>query len=395
MLEEIRVKSFKSLNDVTLKLGSVNVFIGANGSGKSNLLEALGVLSAAASGVVDDEALMRRGVRPGVPALYKSSFKKRAKHPRTIDIGATSTDKYEYRVKLYNPISDPEPIWRYETEYLLEKERKVIGRSNRSNNKLNPERGLVALKSVEFRDKSMISFLKSLQEYCIYSPDTSTLRGLDSDTQQRSPLGLSGGRLAEAIVEYLWLRKTWQSKRREHFEELSELIDWMETFTIGHPSQVPLSPSIPRQRYILRFKDKYMSTNRNALSGFDASEGALFVLFMAALTHHESSPKICAVDNFDQALHPRLAKQLSAKLVKWVTASKQQLLLTSHNPAVLDGLPLFREDVKLFAVDRSSLGSTVVSPIVVTEEMLHLAKTGVPLSQQWMMGIHGGIPKEL
>ncbi len=32
-------------------------------AGKSNLLEALGVLSAAVSGRVDDEALLRRGVR--------------------------------------------------------------------------------------------------------------------------------------------------------------------------------------------------------------------------------------------------------------------------------------------------------------------------------------------
>jgi len=41
-----------------------------------NLLEALGVLGAAASGRVDDESLRTRGVRPGVPQLYKSSFRR-------------------------------------------------------------------------------------------------------------------------------------------------------------------------------------------------------------------------------------------------------------------------------------------------------------------------------
>ena len=75
MLNTISIQSFKSLEDVSVDFGIVNVFIGANGSGKSNLLEAVGVLGAAANGRVDDEALLRRGVRLGLPALYKSSFK--------------------------------------------------------------------------------------------------------------------------------------------------------------------------------------------------------------------------------------------------------------------------------------------------------------------------------
>jgi len=47
MLTKIIIESFKSLERVEVELGLVNVFVGANGSGKSNLLEAIGVLSAA------------------------------------------------------------------------------------------------------------------------------------------------------------------------------------------------------------------------------------------------------------------------------------------------------------------------------------------------------------
>ena len=81
MIERLTVRTFKSLEDVTVDLGLVNVFIGANGSGKSNLLEALGVLSAAADGKVDDMALLARGVRPGIPALYKTAFPAKAGKP--------------------------------------------------------------------------------------------------------------------------------------------------------------------------------------------------------------------------------------------------------------------------------------------------------------------------
>jgi AAA15 family ATPase/GTPase len=41
------VQNFKSILSNTVELGQLNVFIGENGSGKSNLLEALAVMSAA------------------------------------------------------------------------------------------------------------------------------------------------------------------------------------------------------------------------------------------------------------------------------------------------------------------------------------------------------------
>src|ERR1700755_1932343 len=73
-VREIHIKGFKSIVDQQLALGRVNCFIGANGVGKSNVLEAVGVLSAAASGRVDDESIVRRGVRAGLPRLFKTSF---------------------------------------------------------------------------------------------------------------------------------------------------------------------------------------------------------------------------------------------------------------------------------------------------------------------------------
>ena len=93
VLETLTVRTFKSLEDVTVDLGLVNVFIGANGSGKSNLLEALGVLSAASDGKVDDQSLLARGVRPGLPALYKTAFPARPgnKIPPHLYFGARKT----------------------------------------------------------------------------------------------------------------------------------------------------------------------------------------------------------------------------------------------------------------------------------------------------------------
>ena len=58
MITKVSVAAFKSLEQLEIELGQLNVFVGANGSGKSNLLEALGVLSAAADGKVTDQTLL-------------------------------------------------------------------------------------------------------------------------------------------------------------------------------------------------------------------------------------------------------------------------------------------------------------------------------------------------
>src|SRR5271165_4167359 len=118
MITKVRVGSFKSLESLEVELGLVNVFVGANGSGKSNLLEAIGVLGAAAFGRVDDESLLRRGVRPGVPQLYKSAFPTKRAGRRPHIFFSAENSAVSYGVSLWNPIDDPKPAWRFKTESL-------------------------------------------------------------------------------------------------------------------------------------------------------------------------------------------------------------------------------------------------------------------------------------
>src|SRR5262249_19736734 len=138
----------------------------------------------------------------------------------------------------------------------------------------------------------------------------------------------------------------------------------------------------------------YMSRERNTLTGYDASEGALYILFAAVLALHPKSPEFFAIDNLDQALNPRLAKSLAEYLCRWILTAKpvRQILVTAHNPAVLDGLPLTDDRVRLFTVDRNNRGHTVVNRVQVTDNLLERAKAGWTLSRLWMMGHIGGLP---
>lgn len=390
VLDKLVIRSFKSIVKQEIPLGLVNVFIGANGSGKSNILEALGVLSAAASGRVDDESLQRRGVRPGVPRLYKSSFEQNLKPHIYFEAQAK---RASYSVSLNNPLEKPRPTWIYKTEDLRADNIRIASRSPRV--ALNTEQGIAALKIVE-RDVNdpAVELLNLLREFAIYAPNTLMLRGLTPDPQSREPVGLSGGRLAEAVRELKSLARS-NDFFAEALEEVIEMIDWIKDFDATGMVDSIVSASIPRPKLALRFRDRYMREGKNTLTASDASEGALYVLFCAVLALLPKAPKCIAVDNLDQALNPRLTQRLASCLCKWITQEPQerQILFTAHNPSVLDGLPLQDNRVKLFAVDRNSNGHTIVKQVVITDEMRKLnTEKGWPLSRLWVMGHLGGVP---
>jgi predicted ATPase len=390
MIDRIEVHAFKSIQEANLELGAFNVFVGANGSGKSNILEAIGVLGAAAAGRVGDESLLYRGVRPGLPDLYKTSFRGH-KRRNAIRFGAYSgTSSYE--VELINP-SNHSPSWSYKTEKWLSAGKRIVGRSPASSeiSSLDSNRGLAALEEVKMAGTAGSHLLSALQQFSIYTPNTLKLRGIETDLQSRAPVGLAGGRLAEASEELRRLARQ-DETLDDVIEGILELVDWVENFGARAGSDVPLSPSIPRQAQVLYFRDRYMADGRNILSAYDASEGALYVLFAAILAVHPDSPKFLAIDNFDATLNPRLVRSLSSKMVEWVLDRDRQLLMTCHNPLVLDGLPLQDERVRLFAVDRSYGGMTVIRRVVVDEALMAKAKEGWPLSRLWILGHLGGVP---
>lgn len=395
MLETFSVRAFKSLENVTVDLGLVNVFIGANGSGKTNLLEALGVLSAAADGKVDAQTLLARGVRPGVPALYKSAFppKTGKKVPRHLYLGASGRSA-NYAVSLHNPLKQPAPAWRYKTERWEDDDnRGLVERSRRRPPGTNPERGLAALKAVEVTEGAALELLRLLQGYAIYSPTTSVLRGVSPEPHQRQPVGLSGGNLPRAISELLKQRRQ-DDHSRIICDDVLNLIDWADDVIVRTSGTRPLSPTATDSKTIIRFRDRFMRTDRDILSAYDVSEGVLYVLFLAVISGHAACPALCAVDNADHGLNPRLVRSLMEELCQWYldADTPRQILLTTHNPLVLDGLQLQDDRVRLFTVSRTSSGRTSVRRVKIDDGLLQRGKDGWSLSRLWVMGHLGGVP---
>lgn len=390
-LRTIHIKGFKSIIDQQVVLGRVNCFIGGNGVGKSNILEALGVLGAAAAGRVDDEAIIRRGVRAGLPRLFKSSFAG-IRIPPDIMLEARSESDATFRVSLLNSLDKPEPAWTFKTEHLSSDGKEIVSRGVRDKvqdeTNLDKTAGLSALKLVNLQtDEPASVLMKTLQGYAIYTPNTPALRATVPDPQTRRPVGLAGGGLAEGFDSLK------REMREEEIADVLSLIDWVSDVAATDSAGALLSPAIPRAKLVLKFTDRFMAESRNSLTAYDASEGALYVLFAAILCLSPSSPAVFAIDNLDSALNPRLVTRLVERLGEWLRSSdpNRQLLFTAHNPTVLDGLDLEDDEIRLFAVERNSAGYTTIRRITVSAELRTLNEK-YPLSRLWAMGNLGAVP---
>jgi energy-coupling factor transporter ATP-binding protein EcfA2 len=378
MLSQISVQGFKTLQDVQhLDLGQVNVFIGANGSGKSNLLEAVGLLGAAIGGFLDDQTLLRRGVRLDTPALFMSSFKNEGVS-KQINIRATwsvEQGQVECHARLPYRTHERQEFWLYNLAFELDGE--------------EVDWSPLSLPQGPEIAREMFG---ALSDYAIFAPNTPTLRGTILDAMQRPPVGLAGGQLAEAVGELLDVERG--KFGALDLDELLERLDWVDRIAIGPPTREIVSPSVPTMRSIIRFSDRWMVKAGNQLSAYDASEGALYVLFALVLALHPQSPRLLAVENMDHAMHPRLLRSTVRLFCRHVLQAtpKRQVLLTTHNPIFLDGLDLDDDRMRLFTVERTARGVTRVSRVQAPDETTQAGEDELPLSIQWVLGRLGGVP---
>ncbi len=384
-VQRIRIRGFKALADVTLELGWLNVFIGPNGAGKTSLLEGIGLLSAAMAGRVDDEALMRRGVRLGQPAVYKTALRQ-TPVPRVIRLEAEG-EAFLYRVSLDNPVDEPQKAWRFAHEWLGRpgETQPLLGRSPRSD--LDPAQGRIAMAALPEPARRL---REALRMFRIFTPHTPVLRGIAPDPAPQAPLGLAGGGLAEAVTELL----RHPDLSRVLRATLQEWFDWVEDVTVLPASELPVPPALPMTQRVLVFTDRYARPPRNRMTAYDASEGVLHALFLAVLVLHPRTPPLVAVDNAGYGLHPRLKRVLVRQLAQWLLQQRQrQLLLTTHDPLMLDGLPLWDDGVRLFVVARNAEGAVEVHRVQITEDLWRLKEErGWVLSDLWVEGWLGGVP---
>ena len=428
MIKTLRIERFKSIRNATLDLGRINILIGGNGAGKSNVLEAVGVLSAAVDRGLGDSDLSKKGVRLTPPELMKSAFKN-YDLPRTLQITAEMDGGVTYRINLTG--KEESPLLSFFSESCTYRGKRVFGQGPNGarvlgksiSGSLYRHRGIWDQVRTAFRfPLSVETALRSLAEYAIYSPQTDFLRGMQAGKVDTPPIGLHGEGLPQAVQGLISqvneaINRDESSTNGEDSESISHLkrrsIDlaflpgWATRVKVGQIEAHLISRALlDKGEQMVYFIDHFMHGKRRTLSVYDSSEGTLFLLFIAILISHDDSPKMFSLDNIDNALNPQMTRSMLDAMIETTTLSSahnlscgpRQVFLTSHNPTSLDAFDLFDDDQRVFVVERNREGHTVVNRLTPGEGMSREdweeAKSGRNLSQLWLEGeIRGALGK--
>lgn len=417
MLKTIEIRNFKSIETVNLPLGRLNVLIGENGAGKSNILEAIALAGAASAGKLDNEFLASRGIRVTQPQFMRSAFtSQNANSPIEIMFSeGVSPPTLTYKLTNNNA---PYSQWHCETEKrtikfgfpdfleLLLKIKEegsdinqdlikklndsikdlITGIVENNNTKIIADLPSIIIKNPETLDTLMANdtvgtkyWTDHLKHFIIYSPENTALRLFEREGQIE-PLGINGEGLLKLLSV---LSETTNDGTLDKIKTGLQMIGWFRDFNIVKDPSNSLGK--------MTISDKYLDHGTPFFDQKSANEGFLFLTFYFALFAGALTPKFFAVDNVDASLNPKLCTKLVQYLMQLATENDKQVILTTHNPAVLDGLNLDDDDQRLFVVSRGSKGQTRIKRI----EKPRLAEGQAPikLSEAFLRGSLGGLPK--
>ena len=398
MVEKIEVENFKSLQKFEIEPGRFNVLIGANGSGKTNILEAIAMGAAAAANKLDYEFLGNR-LRVTSPEFMRSAFGN-SERQNNITFKFFNNDNV-YPYVLRNSDKDNRSWIDIHRRVFSQDFIPIINRIikgdvnilNGSNVEINDEslesilirdwltniRNIEGIRNNEnlLKEKFIQSFLSSsdISSFLIYTPEYSFLKKFE-EFGQITPLGLKGEGLFYTLKKLFF-----DSERKEQIETIKEylsLFDWFDDL------RIPLGLMTMENR--ISIQDRFIDP---ALEQFDqrsTNEGFLFFLFYLVLFTSKDTPAFFAIDNLETGFNPKLCTEITRVLASLSKQFNKQVIVTTHNPAILDGLDLKDDEQRLFVVSRNDEGHTRVNRISTKPG------NGMKLSEVWSRGYIGGMP---
>ncbi len=425
MITQLKIENYKSIQELTLDVGRVNVLIGENGCGKSNILEAITLAAAAETNKLDNEFLINRGIRVTEPELMRSSFdKKYQSDPIKIAIKSIYSDTEE--TYILENLNQAYSKWkRSEKSYLLYALQKVLSNiENNDNSILGKDRNAVAKEKFIKKLEQKKDYFKNdsrnkLEDYkiitpnfifrgdfIIYSPENTSLRNFNKETKIE-PLGDKGEGLLTLLIY-----TQHEAKQSQNFSELNDIQETLELFGWFDSIQIPDDFSLLEKK--ITIKDRFLAMPFDQRS---ANEGFLLVLFYITLVVSKYTPKIFAIDNIDTSLNPKLCTKLVKELTRLAKKYDKQIFLTSHNPAILDGIDLDDSEQKIIVVYRNDEGHTLCHPLNIEdkpksvgearlrrmfkdepeilakiEEKFKTSNDSLNLSEAFLRGYLGGLP---
>ncbi len=379
MIKRIRIRNFKSLQDVSVELNQFNVLIGQNGAGKSSFLQALQVLGWLVRYGSINDALMANGVAYSELVYLRAS---------------SSTIRWDIELEISDPSNPgrtlgavvdlrlskrkhvlvsaefvyPTELRDFPLEKILNEAKFCLGRSGRKTMIAQELGDPIIYKNVtlahsllrDVRDKpeqfpilSSIAYsLGSFMHYEIWGPEF--LR--QASTGASLILSERGQNLPSVLHT---LKTRFPDRYRNLVVEMQGAYPWLDSMEIKR---------LGEKQFALSFLEKAIADKRKRRVKYQPSQVSDGFLRLLALTMLKYQPAVVATLGYEEpenGMHPGMLLE-SVKRLRAVAKAGTQVIVTTHSPLLLQDM--LSEEVagdpekELHLVWRDKQGKTVIRP---------------------------------
>lgn len=407
MITRLEIRNFKSLRNVTLDLGSMNLFVGANASGKSNFFDALRVLQGIGNGFTVSEILdgkpksatseVWEGIRGGSAKACFEGAEKEEWFTITVD-GSLDPIMAGFRLTDWRYAVTLAPALGWVASESLEYGGKTLYRTDPGktssgpihtvtlfagnpgrppNRKLERSRPVLPL-FAKLRDRNLLRTAEAakisaeLADMQRIDPAPAVLRGY-SQAHRIERMGERGENFA-ALVKTL----------AEDPATKAAYLGWLRELRPEELDDVAtLSGAVGEPLFMLREADREFPAPV-------LSDGTLRFAALVAAFFQPDMPRIMTIEEIENGIHASRARSLVELLRSRAADDKTQVLATTHSPTVLAWLDpeeyatthFFRRDP-----DTGEASVTPLTEIPNFQEVIAKHAVGDLLAEGWMEAV--------
>lgn len=360
-LHKLHIKGYKSIRDQELEFGALNVFIGGNGAGKSNLIGVFRLLNQ----IENKQLQIYTGTAGGANTLLHFGRKK----TQRLFLEAEFHDKNAANIYecILIPTDTDRFVFKAEATYFwkLDKYERPMGKdlwSGHEESRISETKNPVA--------HYVRKYLNSFRIYHFHDTSPEAAVKQTNDLRENRSLDHDAGNLAAFLYRL-------QRMEPDHFANIEDAIRQVAPF-FGH---FKLEPEVLNPEKIrLEWEEK----NSDTVFGPAAlSDGTLRFICLATLLLQPQLPSLVLIDEPELGLHPAAIQVLAGLLLS--AATRTQLIVATQSVTLINQL----EPEQVWVVDREE-GQSVFRPLKSTDMSSWL--DDYSLGELWEKNILGGRP---
>lgn len=357
-LDSIEIEGYRSIKKAKLRLEQINILIGANGAGKSNLVGVLGLLG----DLVENKLQLHVGRRGGADALLHFGVKKTKQLRIKVTFGVNDYEAVmEPSVKDRLIFASEKAYFRGERPYV-----EALGEGHK-------ESGLDEA-AADRPNKVADHVLKAMRGWKVFQfHDTSPTAGM----KQKHAIGDNRTLQADgsnvAAVLYGLKKKKPSKKYRAIVDAVRAVAPFFDDFILERDE---LDPNVIQLEWRHKSEPAYFDAN-------SLSDGTLRFICIATLLLQPNKPSVIVIDEPELGLHPAAIVQLAALLR--IAAHDSQVIISTQSVTLLDQFA--SEDI--IVVERSD-GQSVFERLA--KDQVRGWLDDYSLGELWLKNVLGGRP---